>query len=215
MSRVLAIAQQQTSGRPLPPGMLEGNRAAAFSAICRDRRWGGGASASGPGSTVAAAVGAVAALKEVCASVSARTLLDAGCGDFHWLGRSLEDVCTAATAATGGELVVSAGDLVAEAFEEASVQYPRVSFSVLDLVAAPPPMAHDVVLCRQCLNHMSVDDAHAALRHLRGSGSQWLLASTYPQQSQSNSALDSGSHGTAARLSRSERQHLVSRLSLT
>jgi hypothetical protein len=39
----------------------------------------------------------------------------------------------------------------------------------------------DLVLCRDCLVHLSSKDAVAALRNLKRSGSTYLLATTFPE----------------------------------
>ena len=48
----------------------------------------------------------------------------------------------------------------------------------LDLTADPLPRA-DVVLCRDCLVHLSFDHIRQAFDNLRRSGSTWLLTTTF------------------------------------
>ncbi|HEX5634534.1 MAG TPA: class I SAM-dependent methyltransferase, partial [Gemmatimonadales bacterium] len=54
-------------------------------------------------------------------------------------------------------------------------------FRVLDLLASPLP-AVDLVLCRDCLVHLSFADIARAVANLRRSGSRWLLTTTFPAQ---------------------------------
>ena len=48
----------------------------------------------------------------------------------------------------------------------------------MDLTNTPLPQV-DLVLCRDCLFHLSFDMIAAALRNIRNSGSRWLLATTH------------------------------------
>jgi len=57
---------------------------------------------------------------------------------------------------------------------------PGREFLVRDLVRDDLPAA-DLVLCRDCLVHLSGRDALAAVANLRRSGSRLLLATTFPE----------------------------------
>ncbi len=187
LDRVLAIARHKQGGAALPPGALEADRASAFRSIYRERLWGsGGESASGPGSAVAAAAGAVEALLQAVERVGARSVLDVGCGDFNWLGPVLPRL-----AERGVERVVGC-DIVAEAFADARSRHPSVSFEELDVVTQRPGRASDLVVCRQCLNHMSPPDALRALSNLAASGCGHLLATTYDADADADGQLGGG-----------------------
>jgi hypothetical protein len=58
----------------------------------------------------------------------------------------------------------------------------RREFRVLDLLSSPLPAA-DLVLCRDCLVHLSFADIARAIANLRGSGITYLLTTTFPEQS--------------------------------
>jgi hypothetical protein len=55
---------------------------------------------------------------------------------------------------------------------------PGVRFSVVDVIADPPPEA-DVAFCREILFHLSFRDAQAALANIC-KASSWLIATTDP-----------------------------------
>jgi len=171
-SAVLALARAATSGKTPARGVLE-SREDAFAAIYEKRLWGKGESASGPGSHKDNALGAIQAVSEVLKSTGARALLDVGCGDLNWLPLAL-----AASSAAAEALEVDAIDITPAACDRPPA---GVSFRVHDIVSCVPSRAYDVVLCRQCLNHMQAADARAALSNIRASGSHWLLATTYAQ----------------------------------
>ena len=56
-----------------------------FTRIHVQREWGDGESASGPGSGVARTAGIREALPALLRELGVDVLVDAGCGDFHWL----------------------------------------------------------------------------------------------------------------------------------
>ena len=53
-------------------------------------------------------------------------------------------------------------------------------FRRLDLCSDELPKA-DVVLCRDCLVHLSLANVRRAVENLKRSGSQWLLTTTFPE----------------------------------
>ena len=181
---ILAMCRAKTSGSSIATGVLE-DRATAFSLIYQRRLWGTGESASGPGSSVANAQGAARAVAEVVRSNGVKSLIDVGCGDLNWLGPEL---------ASFPLLHVTAIDIAAAAYASASAdpRYAAVAFRAHDVVASPLPVAAELLLCRQCLNHMSAEDAVRALRHIAQSGARLLLLSHYARGDNSAEMLTVG-----------------------
>jgi hypothetical protein len=72
-------------------------------------------------------------------------------------------------------------DIVPEVIREDHRRYGGAnrSFGCADLRHDPLPGA-DLVLCRDCLVHLSNRDALVALRNLLGSGASWFLPTTFP-----------------------------------
>ena len=79
-----------------------------------------------------------------------------------------------------GHVLFNGADIAPSAIESAKAKHPNIHFMLLDVVTQVPPES-DLVICRQCLNHMSSNDAITALRNIAASGCRWLLASHYPQ----------------------------------
>ena len=50
---------------------------------------------------------------------------------------------------------------------------------VHDIVEEIPSKSYDLVICRQCLNHMTLADALRAVQNIHASGSTFLLATSY------------------------------------
>lgn len=143
-----------------------------FSDIYRRNRWQDEESRSGTGSNLAETEALRRQLPEVLAVLGAATLLDAPCGDFHWM--SAVDL--------GGVSYVGV-DIVPELIEQNRARFGdgRRVFEVADVVRDPLPAA-DVVMCRDCLVHLSFDDGIRALSNLRAGGASYLLTTTFPDR---------------------------------
>lgn len=127
-------------------------------------------SASGVGSTLDATLNVRAGLAALLHELNVRFLLDAPCGDFHWMQhvelRGIEYVGL---------------DIVPEVVDEVRQRYggDGRTFRCVDLRRGALPAA-DLVLCRDCLVHLSNRDALEVLRNLLSSGAEWYLLTTFP-----------------------------------
>jgi SAM-dependent methyltransferase len=101
--------------------------------------------------------------------LGARSLLDAGCGDFHWMAHVELD---------GVEYI--GVDVVPELIEENRRRHgrPGRSFIEADLISDPLPRA-DAILCRDTLIHLPDALLLAAVANIARSGASYLLASTF------------------------------------
>lgn len=142
----------------------------AFSRLVAARAWGDGESACGAGSGLERTASVRDALRELCGELGVRTLLDAGCGDCHWI--------SAADLPLRRYVGV---DVVDELLAAARARYAkgrRRRILRADITTDPLPRA-DLVLCRECLMHFPDEDVHAALRNFAASGSTWLLTTSW------------------------------------
>lgn len=172
--------------------LTSGDRAQVFSAIYASRTWNEGTSdesASGDGSTVAATVNTRRILERVIREHGVRSLLDAPCGDFNWMRHVPLDAL--GVTYTGADIVP---DLIARNRERYGG--PGRSFARIDLVADPPPPAHDLVLCRDCIMHLPNADIARLLANISASGSKLLLLTVHPRITE-NTDIDrvGGYHG--------------------
>ena len=144
-------------------------RHARFSAIYRDNLWQNAESASGYGSTLDATRQARAGLEELVGRYGISSILDVPCGDFNWM-RELS---------FSGDYL--GGDIVPELVEANNRTHgnPRRRFDVIDLVADNMPEA-DLVMCRECLNHLSLAEADAGLCNLAAAANKVLVVTHYP-----------------------------------
>lgn len=141
-----------------------------FSRIYEKNLWGDSESRSGRGSTLARTAVIRAALPALLEGVGAQSMLDAACGDFNWMAR----------VDLGGVRYVGV-DVVPDLVERNRRLYgcEGRDFILADITRDPLPEV-DVVLCRDCLIHHSLDDALSAVRNFRRSTSRYLLATTHP-----------------------------------
>lgn len=158
------------------PGMEE-----TFTEIYRNNSWADPESVSGRGSTLARTDVIRRELPALLESVGAQSLLDAACGDFHWMQR----VNLRGIEYLGGDVVP---ELVARNLQLHGGG--GRSFVVLDITRDAVPRA-DVILCRDCFIHLSFKHTRDALANFKRSGSTFLLATTHTTVRE-NTDIESG-----------------------
>jgi hypothetical protein len=141
-----------------------------FGDIYSNNRWQGSESRSGEGSSIGQTREIAAALPGLLRRIGATSMLDIPCGDFHWMsGVELQGIDY-----TGADLVPSVVAEVASRW-----QGPGRSFRQLDLCSSPLPGV-GLVFCRDCLVHLPIADIRRAIANIQASGSEYLLATTFP-----------------------------------
>lgn len=140
-----------------------------FTRIYQNNTWADPESVSGRGSTLGRTESLRRALPQLLHDVQAKSLLDAGCGDFNWM----QHVDLHGIKYIGIEVVE---ELVARN-ERAHAAAGR-SFYNLDITNDLLPTV-DVILCRDCFIHLSFKHIHAAVANFKKSKSTFLLATTH------------------------------------
>jgi SAM-dependent methyltransferase len=158
---------------------------AVFTRIYRGSEWLSDESRSGPGSELVRTAALRRELPELLGELGVAVLLDAGCGDFRWLSETELPV----REYIGVEVV---GELAAEL--ERRYTRPGRRFVQADITRDELPPA-DVILCRDVLVHFPDDDILRALAAFRGTGAQWLLATTFTAR-ETNEPIELGSWRT-------------------
>ena len=143
--------------------------AGIFADIYHDRSW-GGASASGMGSDHEQTKSLRGELPQLLEAYSIGSLLDVPCGDFNWM--KLVEL--------GGRPYIG-GDIVTDLIEHNNVTFRSNNrrFCVLDIMKDRLPSA-DLLLCRDCLIHLSNRDVQLALKNIAHSEVSYVLTTTYP-----------------------------------
>ena len=151
-----------------------------FTNIFRKNWWNNGESRSGWGAELGRTVTIRAALPAFAHRHSLRSLLDAPCGDFHWM-QYVE--WPEGFRYMGADIV---GDLIVENRRK----YPYTEFVELDVLRDPLP-AVDGWLARDLMIHFPDQAVRAALDQFRKSTISYLLATTYPN-ARSNTDIEFG-----------------------
>lgn len=140
-----------------------------FSKIFHGNSW-RGESKSGPGSTLNATSPIRAALSDAFQRLGIRSLIDAPCGTAEWI----PEVTGALDTYLGFDVVP---DLIATASRENTRS--NHFFMAADIITAILPRA-DAIFCRDCLVHLPLDMALAAIQNFKASGSTYLMTTTFP-----------------------------------
>ncbi|MFN0122659.1 MAG: class I SAM-dependent methyltransferase [Blastocatellia bacterium] len=142
-----------------------------FRQIYQTAHWNGPASVSGAGADLTQTQLLREALPALLRELEIGALLDAPCGDFGWMQNAPLPVGQY----TGADIVP---ELIAGHQEKYGA--PNRNFLVLDLTTDKLPAA-DMLLCRDCLVHLSLADCRRALVNLKNSGIPWFLTTTFPE----------------------------------
>ena len=177
------------AARPLYPwmrsaglGLKKRNLQKIFSDIYVNNAWANDESVSGRGSTLTRTEAIRGELPDLLRSISTKSLLDAACGDFNWM-RHLN---LSGTEYVGVDIVFR---LIA-ANQRMYADEGR-SFVTLDITIDDLPKA-DVILCRDCLIHLSFEHGLRAINNFTRSGSTFMLATTHSGVTV-NADIESGS----------------------
>ncbi len=155
-----------------------------FFEIYEKQVWGSQESVSGVGSELRHTAAIRQQLPILVRELNARSLLDAACGDFNWMKEVELDT----------DRYVGI-DIVPELIAKNKERFGRGSreFQSRDITKDKLPRV-DLILCRDCLIHLSFERALAALRNFKRSGSRYLLTTTYPAVEQNRDAFTGAWH---------------------
>lgn len=141
-----------------------------FTEIYKRNYWLGRESASGPGSSIRYTSNFQVDFRRIIQELSIRKIFDGPCGDFNWMKTFLQ----------GMDIDYVGADIVAPLIERLASEFssPKISFTHLDLTRGPFPSA-DVMLCRDCLFHLSYIDTELVLRNFLSAKIPYLFTSNH------------------------------------
>ncbi len=142
---------------------------ATFTRTYRTNRWGNPESRSGSGSGLAQTEEIRRRLPLLFTELQCRSILDVPCGDFHWMSRVPLD----GVGYTGADIVPDLVDA-----NQATFGDDAHAFVTLNLIRDELPPV-DLIMCRDCLVHLSFADIDSAVRNMCSSGSTYLLTTTF------------------------------------
>jgi len=154
-----------------------------FDKIFAENFWNGGQkreSASGPGSSLSRTVKIREFLPVLWEKYNIKTVLDAPCGDFNWMKEVDKK-----------DIIYIGGDIVKSVIDENIKKYQQenITFKVLDITKDILPKV-DMILCKDCLQHLSYENVKKSLMNFKQSGSKYLLVTTYPLTKKNWDILD-------------------------
>jgi SAM-dependent methyltransferase len=139
-----------------------------FRLIHETNLWGAETSTSGVGSEHGATAAIRRRIPALLAEVGAQSLLDVPCGDGQWMAQ----LDLGAVSYLGADIVPA---LVAQL---AAAAAPGRRYLVADLTCDPLPRC-DLILCRDCLVHLSFANIGRAIANFKRSGARFLLTTTF------------------------------------
>jgi hypothetical protein len=145
-----------------------------FTEIYEKNLWGGELSRSGPGSDPDQTGTLIRELPKLFQQLGVRSILDIPCGDFKWMSK----VDLNGISYHGADIV--------EALIEINIrehQDENKKFSKINLLEDPLPEA-ELILCRDCLVHLSYDNIFKALKNISQSRSKYLLTTTFSSRTE-------------------------------
>ncbi len=141
-----------------------------FQRIYERNEWNGVESVSGTGSDERETREIRQHLPALWERHGVRRLVDAPCGDFRWM----REIVSNLDEYTGIDIVEP---IIAD--NQGKYGTESVRFRAGDLVLDPLPAA-DMILCRDCLVHLSFGQIHDAVRNMKRSGARYLLTTHFP-----------------------------------
>ena len=151
--------------------MNQANEAqAVFTEIYHRNQWGSPESVSASGSEMTRTRHLRTELPHLLREFNIRSVLDIPCGDFNWMK---EVVANTSVTYVGGDIVKP---LIQQLSDTHSSH--NVKFIHLDITKSQLPQA-DLMICRDCLIHLSYADTRAMLTNFLSSGIPYLLTTTH------------------------------------
>jgi SAM-dependent methyltransferase len=142
-----------------------------FKHVYLNNVWRGSESRSGSGSTMEGTLNLRSCLPEMIKKYQINSMLDAGCGDFYWMNYLLPHL----------SIEYIGCDIVFDMVHDNRMRYGETGarFVRLDITRDPLPVV-DLMLCRDCLFHMSFADVKRSIVNFLLSGIPYLLTTTFP-----------------------------------
>ncbi|VWB98128.1 class I SAM-dependent methyltransferase [Burkholderia lata] len=136
-----------------------------FEEVYNHNLWGSNESRSGQGSELRSVATLRQELPSMIRYLGVRSILDAPCGDYNWMQHM--DL---------GDVHYIGGDIVPELVETNQRTYGKSNreFVRLDLVSDSLPKV-DLLFCRDCLIHFSLELIEETLENVRASGIEYVM----------------------------------------
>lgn len=155
------------------------NRKIGFTKTYHENLFKGDDSISGMGSNLRNTQVLRQRLVEFFKQYNIKTLIDAPCGDVWWMKEILK--LQFFTQYIGIDIV---DELITKNIARYATDH--VQFYCLDIVDSFPTQNADVLLCRDCLVHLSYESAFKVLEHFSKSNIDYILLTTFTNRERQN-----------------------------
>lgn len=125
-------------------------------------------SLSGEGSSLESTINIRKELPKLFEKYNIKSIVDAPCGDYYWFENLNNDLYDY----TGIDIVKSLIDTNNNLYKKSNVRFEHKDLCDTEIIKA------DLILCRDCLIHLSNEDSFKVLRNFKNSGSKYLLITT-------------------------------------
>lgn len=141
-----------------------------FTAIYEGQLWNDDESVSGQGSRLEVTANLRRLLPEIVSTYQIASIVDAPCGDFHWMKLVLPEL----------DVSYIGCDIVDALIQENQSRYggERIRFQCSDITQDPIPHG-DLMIVRDCLFHLSYEDIQKFLENFHKSSCKYLLTTTH------------------------------------
>jgi hypothetical protein len=143
-----------------------------FTWIYKNNYWQSNESASGTGSSLKYTENLRKELPALISKFSVKKIFDAPCGDFNWMLHLLPLI----------NVEYIGGDIVRELIKSHNQKYKstNISFITINLINDDFPIS-DLMICRDCLFHLSFVDTRSLLQKFAASCIPFFLTTTHKQ----------------------------------
>ncbi|MEF2174956.1 MAG: class I SAM-dependent methyltransferase [Candidatus Absconditabacteria bacterium] len=148
---------------------LKGNNkdlSTVFDGVFKENLWGSSESKSGMGSNIQNTRHILSGIKTIIQEYNIKTFLDVPCGDCNWIDPNN----------LGCEYI--GADIVQDLIDNNKSKLPGIEFQKIDLTTDKIPQV-DLIMCRECLQHLSFENGKKAINNIINSGSKYLLVTHY------------------------------------
>lgn len=149
-----------------------------FTEIYNKNYWGSHESKSGTGSELKNTKTLIGHLSLLFAILKPQSILDIPCGDFNWMK----------TIDFSGIKYIGA-DIVEDLIEDNKRKFPDVDFRVADITKDTLPKV-DLVIVRDCLVHLSIENIFKSIENIKSSQSRWLLTTCFVDEKENGDIND-------------------------
>ncbi|MXQ52261.1 class I SAM-dependent methyltransferase [Shimazuella sp. KC615] len=141
-----------------------------FTDIYESNLWGGTESLSGPGSSLMEVEPLMRKLPHLFELFEINSILDAPCGDFHWMSKIPLNIDK-----------YFGVDIVSEIVENNNRKYKSDSYEFLERDVTQDALpSTDLILCRDLLVHLSFEDIKKWFQNVSKNDYTYLLTTHYP-----------------------------------